>query len=92
MSPKFYQNVCFVDARYTSRRCPKCGIFGKKVTRKGKNDTVHCEECKYKSGGHAASENLKKISVECAHNVISTGDENGAFFIGFRCLNELTDC
>lgn len=92
---KFYGNVVFVDPFYTSMRCPKCNQKQLKGFRK-EDDLLSCKKGQKTSCGFNSKEslvdcnsNLGKVNVNEAWKVIHNGDENGAFFIGYRCLHSL---
>lgn len=88
---KLYGNIAFVDPAYTSHRCPKCNTKGGDVKRKNLKDyedKIECG-CNYKSS--LTIEIKYKIKLEESHTIISTGDENGAFFIWLRALKTKND-
>lgn len=94
---KKYGNIVFVDPWYTSGRCPKCNqhLASKSSFRNTKTDQLDCKRqdetnCEYESK-NAKIINLTSKSVEIskAYEVISTGDENGAFFIGLRGVKSI---
>jgi len=78
---KLYGNIAFVDPWYTSHRCPKCNLTGKNVTRKNLKDHEDKIECTCNYQSHLNVEVKDKVTLEEAYTIISTGDENGAFFI-----------
>jgi hypothetical protein len=72
--------VNFVDPKFTSKRCPKCGKTN--VTRK--ENIVTCKEnnCGFqtKEGNSAETNNI---------HFITDGDQNGAYHIAKKVLKQL---
>lgn len=69
--------VCFVDPKYTSKRCPKCG----KTNATRKENVVICKE---KSCGFQTKERnpCEKNNI----HFITDGDQNGAYHIAKKAL------
>ncbi|GHT58552.1 hypothetical protein AGMMS50239_03340 [Bacteroidia bacterium] len=69
--------VRFIDPKYTSKRCPKCGKTD--VNRNQKTNIVKCNNCEYETKAGNSSE---------ANNIhfITDGDQNGAYHIAQKAL------
>ncbi|MDR3048119.1 MAG: transposase [Bacteroidales bacterium] len=74
--------VRFVDPKYTSKRCPKCGNIN--VSRDQKTNVVKCNVCKYETKVRDSAE---------TNNIhfITDGDQNGAYHISLKALENLNN-
>lgn len=90
---KQYSSILFVDPYYTSKKCPKCGVFGKKnkeeLIKRLSKDYLECTRCDYKTKGNENNDgSIDKLDADF-YKAIVTGDDNGSFQIalrGIQCL------
>ncbi|RAL55948.1 hypothetical protein BLM37_00165 [Candidatus Gracilibacteria bacterium GN02-873] len=88
-----FNSIGFVDPKFTSNKCPKCGVWGENKIKghKTENDIISCRECGYNGRESLNNEKKGNIAFEAMYEVVRTGDENGSLQIGLRGIKNIID-